>query len=543
MSILLVTLLYNCKQSTKQKTIEANNSEIQKLVDEYAEVTLKTDLSALSENQKLLLEKLIECSEIMDDLFWIEAIGVDKNSFLSTIEDTLTKQFAIINYGPWDRLNNEKPFIDGYGEKPEGAGFYPKDITEEEFEKLADTNKNSNYTFLRRDENSNLKVVWYHEEFSNEIEKAAKLLEEASELAEDEGFKKYLKLRAEALRTDDYLESDLAWMDMKNNIIDFVVGPIENYEDGFKGLKTAHNGQILIKDMEWTKKLEHFTAFLPKLQKDLPVEAMYKQEQPAAGDLNVYNVIYYGGDCNAAGKNIAINLPNDPRVHLAKGSRKLQLKNTMQAKFDKILIPIANLLIEESQLKHIKFDEAFFQNVMFHEVAHGLGIKYTIKDKKSVREAISEYYSAIEEVKADITGLYIITQLAEMGELKDKDLMDNYVTFLAGIFRSIRFGVSEAHGQSNLIQFYYFRDKNAFEFDSSTGKYKVNFENMKEAAKSLVEKIIVIQGNGDKAAAKSLVENATVIDDQLQVSLDKIAEANIARDIVFKQGKEILNLK
>ena len=541
MLIGIVAIIFAC-QGPKQDKQTEEKSEMQKLVDEYAEVELTADLSGLSENQKLLISKLIDCAEIMDGLFWRQAIG-DKNEFLSKITDPVAKKFAVINYGPWDRLKEETPFIEGYEEKPQTANFYPHDITEEEFEALKDTNKNSEYTFLRRDENGALKVVWYHEEYASEIEKAAKLLDEASELAEDDGFKNYLKLRATALRTSDYFASDLAWMDMKKNMIDFVVGPIETYEDGFRGIKASFNGQILLKDMEWTKKLEHFTEFLPKLQENLPVDAKYKQEKPGLGDLNVYNAIYYGGDCNSAGKNIAINLPNDPRVHLAKGSRKLQLKNVMQAKFELILVPIANLLIDENQQKNIKFDDAFFQNVMFHEVAHGLGIKNTLKDKKAVRDVIGEYYSAIEEAKADLGGLFIITKLAEWGELKDKDLMDNYVTFLAGIFRSIRFGASEAHGQSNLIQFYYFREHGAFEFNEETGKYKVNFDKMKNAVATLEGEILTIQGNGDKAAAKAMVEKALTIDQQLQASLDKVSDANIARDIIFKQGKEVLGIK
>lgn len=541
--VVILTSLYSCKQTVKQEANKTENSEMQKLVDEYAEVELSADLSYLSENQKLLIAKLIECSDIMDDLFWKDATGVSKEEFLSQIPDSLSRRFAEINYGAYDRLDNEKVFLSGFDSlKPKGANFYPKDITEEEFNALEDSNKNSDYTFIRRDKDGKLFVVWYHEEYAEQIEKAAKLLEEASELAEDEGFKTYLKLRATALRTDDYLESDLAWMDMKTNLIDFVVGPIETYEDGFRGIKASHNGQILLKDIEWTKKLEHFTALLPKLQESLPVDPEYKKEKPGLGDLNVYNVIYYAGDCNVAGKNIAINLPNDPRVHLAKGSRKLQLKNTMQAKFDKILVPIANLLIDESQTKHIKFEDAFFQNVMFHEVAHGLGIKNTIKDNKPVREVIGEYYSAVEEAKADLGGLYIVTKLAEMGELPGKDLMDNYVTFLAGIFRSIRFGASEAHGQSNLIQFYYFRDNGAFEFNAETGKYKVNFDKMKAAVESLEGTILKIQGDGDKAAAKAMLDKALSIDAQLQASLDKVANENIPRDIVFKQGKSVLGL-
>jgi hypothetical protein len=539
----VVILVAACNNPTKKEEVkEKELTEMQKLLTNYAEVELTADLSHLSANEKELIKKLIEASKIMDELFWHDAIG-DKEAFLSSIEDEDAKKYAMINYGPWDRLDGNIPFIESYGEKTPGANYYPQDITKEEFEAFADPNKNSWYTLIRRDEEGNLKCVWYHEEYAVEIEKAAKLLDEASELAEDEGFKNYLKLRAEALRTDDYLASDLAWMDMKDNKIDFVVGPIESYEDGFMGIKAAHSGQVLVKDLVWSKNIEHFNAILPDLQAGLPVDEKYKKESASSsGDMNVYYVIYYGGDCNSGSKNIAINLPNDPRVHEQKGSRKLQLKNAMQAKFETILVPIAELLIDESQMKHIKFEDGFFQNVMFHEVAHGLGVKYVINTKKSVREALQEYYSPIEEAKADIAGLYMVTQLYEMGEFPEKDLMDNYVTFLAGIFRSVRFGVASSHGKANMMEFYYLKEKGAFTKNEETGKYMVNFDKMKTAVAQMLNEIIVIQGNGDLESAKKWVDTKSSVDAELQKDLDEIAGAGIPKDIVFKQGVEVLGL-
>ncbi|PLX06630.1 MAG: Zn-dependent hydrolase [Marinilabiliales bacterium] len=527
---------------TKNEEQEQELTEMQKLVNNYAEVELTADLSHLSDNQKEMLKKLIEVADIMEELFWKDAIG-DKETFLASIEDEDARKYAAINYGPWDRLNGNEPFIEDFGPKPAGANYYPQDITEEEFEAFADPNKRSWYTLIRRNEEGELVCVWYHEEYAEQIEKAATLLEEAAELAEDEGFKNYLNLRAEALRTDVYLESDIAWMDMKNNMIDFVVGPIESYEDGFKGIKAAHSGQILVKDLVWSENIARFNALLPELQQSLPVAAEYKAEEAStSGDMNVYYVIYYGGDCNSGGKNIAINLPNDPRVHSAKGSRKLQLKNAMQAKFDKILVPIAELLIDESQLDHIKFEDGFFQNVMFHEVAHGLGIKYVLNSNVSVRDALEDYYSPLEEAKADITGLYLVTKLYEMGEFTEKDLMDNYVTFLAGIFRSVRFGVASSHGKANMLEFYYLQEKGAFVRNEETGRYSVNLEIMKEAVAELVNEIIVIQGDGNKAAAKEWIDTKSAVGPELQKDLDRINEAGIPKDIVFKQGAEVLGL-
>ncbi len=531
-----------CNGKTEKEDV-VELTEMEKLVQNYAVVELSADLSHLSENQKEMLRILIDVADIMDGIFWKSAYG-DKDALMAKLEgDEAAIQYALINYGPWDRLNANEPFIESYGPKPMGANFYPADITEEEFEAWGNPLKNSEYTLVRRDDDGNLITIWYHQAYADEINKAADLLEKAAELAEDAGFKNYLQLRAIALRTDEYLASDLAWMDMKDNLIDFVVGPIEHYEDRFKGARTAHNGQILLKDLEWSKNLEKYNAVLPGLQKGLPVPDEYKQETAAeSGDMNVYYALYYAGDCNAASKNIAINLPNDPRVHAAKGSRKLQLKNSMKAKFDKILVPIAELLIEEEYQKHIKFEDAFFQNVMFHEVAHGLGVRQTITGKGSVREALSEYYMPIEEAKADVAALYMVTQLYEQGEFEGKDLMDNYVTFLAGIFRSTRFGAASAHGKANMMQFNYLRAKGAFSKDEESGKYTVNFELMKEAIAEMLNKIIVIQGDGDYDAAKEWVETDGRMSEELQADLNRVNEAGIPKDIIFKQGKDVLGL-
>lgn len=475
----------------------------------YAPFTLTTDISHLSEKEKQLLPFLFEAAQLMEEIYWQQTIG-NKEAFLSRISDETTRKFAEINYGPWDRLNGNKPFIAGIGDKPKGANFYPADMTKEEFDSLQNPDKSSLYTLIRRNEDGSLRVVWYHEAYASKVKKAADLLKQAAALAEDSGLKKYLELRAEALLTDKYQESDFAWMDMKTSNIDFVVGPIENYEDALFGTKAAQESFVLIKDVEWSERLAHFAALLPELQKGLPVDQKYKNEVPGSdADLNAYDVVYYQGDCNAGSKTIAINLPNDEEVQLKKGSRKLQLKNAMKAKFDKILVPISDLLIDQSQRQYIKFD-AFFGNTMFHEVAHGLGIKNTLDGKGTVREALKEQYSAIEEAKADILGLYLVTKLYEMGELKEGEVMDNYVTFMAGIFRSVRFGAASAHGKANMLTFAHFSENGAFTYQEN-GTYMVNFDKMKLAVESLGGMILSLQGDGDYDKVKELISTKSVI--------------------------------
>jgi hypothetical protein len=318
------------------------------------------------------------------------------------------------------------------------------------------------------------------------------------------------------------------------------VGPIETYEDQLFGYKASHEAFILVKDTSWSNKLKRFAALLPALQKGLPVEARYKAEMPGTNsDLGAYDVIYYAGDCNAGSKTIAINLPNDEKVQMVKGSRRLQLKNAMQAKFDKIMIPIAGELFPTDQLKHVTFD-SFFSNTMFHEIAHGLGPVNTINGKGTIREALKEHYTTIEESKADILGLYLEKRLKEMDEI-DPDLMDSYNTFLAGIFRSIRFGAASAHGMANLIRYNYFKEMGAFSQDS-TGKYLVDFNRMTEAVNSLSSLILTIEGDGDYEKAASFINQYGVIDEKLRADLNKISEKDIPVDIVFEQGIAVLGL-
>ena len=535
---------YNDKQTLipSKKAFEASSSEyVNERLAIYAPFELTADISHLSEKEVEIVGILFKVARIMDGLFWQQTIG-GKADFIPAIADKSTKRFARINYGPWDRLNNNKPFIAGVGEKPKGANFYPADMTKEEFETFDDPNKTSLYTLIRRDENGSLKTVWYHEAYSCELQEASGLLKEAAALAEDPGLKKYLELRAEALVSDNYQPSDFAWMEMQNTNIDFVVGAIENYEDALFGYKAAYESFILLKDVEWSKKLEKFSAMLPDLQKGLPVDDEYKKDVPGSkADMNAYDVIYYAGDCNAGSKTIAINLPNDEEVHVKYGSRKLQLKNAMKAKFDKILLPISELLIDPDQRKHVTFT-AFFENTMFHEVGHAMGIKNTLNGKGTAREALKEQYSAIEEGKADIMGLYLVTKLYEMGELTEGEVMDNYVTFFAGIFRSSRFGAASSHGKANMMRFNYFKEHEVFTINED-GTYTVNFEKMQIAMVSLMQKILLIQGNGDYEAAKAWVEEAAMIPPDLQADLSRLNSSNIPVDITFKQGPTSIGLK
>lgn len=533
--------------TTAAATPSAAMDPIDQKLAKYTPVRLTTDVSTLSANERRMIPLLIDAAREMDAIFRMQAYG-NLDSLLAATPDPRVRRFIEINYGPWDRLDGNKPFVPDVGPKPAGANFYPAELTKAEFEGAvaeggarADSLQNL-YTLVRRDASGRLAAVPYHEAYAEHLQRAAAKLREAAKLAEDAGLRRYLELRANALLTDEFQPSDFAWLDMKNNTVDVVIGPIETYEDQMFGAKAANEAYVLVKDQDWSKRLARYAALLPGLQRALPVPAAFKRETPGTdSDLNAYDVVYYAGDSNAGSKTIAINLPNDEEVQLQKGTRRLQLQNAMRAKFDKILEPIAEQLIAPEQRQYVQFD-AFFENTMFHEVAHGLGIKNTVGGGGSVREALKERASALEEGKADVLGLWMVTQLAEQGELPEAELRDNYVTFLASIFRSVRFGASSAHGRANVARFNYFQQRGAFTRDPQTGAYRVDFERMREAVDALSEQILRFQGTGDYAGVGRFMEEYGQVDTGLQADLDRLATAGIPVDITFEQGTEVLGL-
>lgn len=527
----MASTLFACSSQQQESPMKAK-------VEEYAHVELKSDLvSGLNDKEKELVKIFFQVGEITDNLFWKQTFG-DKSK-LDTITDPYAKEFAMIHYGAWDRLDNNKPFLSGYGEKLDVCNYYPHDITAEEFEAFNDANKDSWYTVIRRNDDGSLKSVWYHEAYAEEIGRICALLEKAVTLAEDPGLKNYLEKRIEAFKTDDYLASDLAWMDMKDSKVDFVTGPIESYDDMFRETKTSYESFVLLKDEARSKDLAKFVSMLPALQKELPCAPEYKTFVPGtSSDLNVYDAVYYAGDCNAGSKTIAINLPNDERVHALKGTRRLQLRNSMKAKFDKILMPIGELIVTPEQQKYLNFD-AFFWNVTFHEVAHGLGVKQTINTNESVDAVMGTEKTSWEEAKADILGLFMVTKLVEMGEITNITAEDAIATYIAGILRSVRFGAASSHGKANMMCFNYMEKAGAFSRDAK-GQYVIDFQKAKEAMNGWAELILKTQGDGNvEFAAKYRAENGGITP-ALQADLDKINGAGIPRDITFIQGVDVL---
>ena len=530
--------------NTHAKEVTSSEDSLQRYVNEriaiYEKVKLSTNLNDLSATDRKILPLLIQAAQIMDDLFWKQAYP-QRDSLLSTIKDEKTKAFVWINYGPWDRLNGDKPFIAGIGTKPDGATFYPAGMTKAELERSDLKDKFNQYSVIQKDSTGKLTEIPYHVLFASELQNASSLLKQAALLTEDAGFKKYLNLRADALTSDDFTASDYAWLDMKTNNLDIIIGPIENYEDKLFNARASYESYVLVKDKVWSKRLAKYVAMLPQLQEGLPVDAKYKKEKPGTdSELNAYDVVYYAGDCNAGSKTIAVNLPNDEIIQQKKGTRRSQLKNAMKAKFDKILVPISKELIDKDQQQYINFD-AFFANVMFHEVAHGLGIKKTVTGKGFVKEALQEQYSWLEEGKADVLGLYMVTGLLKKGELEG-DLKTFYTTYMAGILRSVRFGAASAHGKANMQCFNFFKENGAF-IRNENGTYKVDFKKFETAMNKLSKLIITLQGNGDKAAVAKVQKENAVISPELQKDLDKLTQKGIPVDVIFEQGVDVLGVK
>lgn len=515
--------------------------QLQERIDQYKEVTLTADLSHLSDAERKLIPLLFSAADIIDDIFWMQSYG-SKNQLMEYMDDEYARAYALINYGPWGRLEGHTPFYPGFDDKPLGANFYPVDMTREEFDNWDEPGKESRYTMIRRAGDGSLVAIPYSQAFADWHGQIVTYLEQAAEVSDYEPFARYLRLLGEALQADEYQDAELAWMQMRRNNIDLVLRPFDTGEDRKFGYKAAHSAYIIIKDHEQSRRLERFISMIPKLQASLPVPDRYKQERPGDdSDIFVYNAIYYAGHCNAGPKIIALHLPQDTEIQQKTGTRSMQLRNVMKAKFDEILKPIGNLTIHSDQRDHVSFD-AFFHLTAFHEIAGGLGISNTVTGDGPVRNALREYHGVIDATVSDVTALYLITQLHEMGELSEKELHDAYVTSFASVKRSSRFGTAGAHGTAGMIRFNLFAREEAFSRCMDTDTYLVDFDNMKTAVEKIVKKLLVIQGDGDYDAAQELVQQYGSMSEVLQNDIDRINNENIPVDVVFKQGLRHLDL-
>lgn len=522
-------------------TVKAPKLTVPERVKEYATITLGTDISKLSEKEKQMIPLLISACKIMDEIFWLQAFG-PKDSLFSKLNNDDEKKLCEINYGPWDRLNDNEPFIENYGKKPIGAGFYPSDIKYLPFIDMKFEDKLSMFTVIKRADDGSLYTQPYKVAYELYLEKAADYLKQAAGFSEDKQFADFLKMRAEAFLSDDYYKSDLSWMDLTNNKIELIIGPIESEEDRFINTKTTYEAFLLIKDHEWSEKLKGYSSMVPEIKNQLGLDDKYKSQIVfTKADIGVFDAIYYGGYANAGAKSISINHPKDGRILMEKGNKKMQFKNAMQAKFDKIMKPISDILISENERPNVKFD-AFFINNLTYEMADAIVVKTTVNNKGPVKDALKDYFPTMNSLKADILNLFLLTKLHEKGVIKEVELLDNYVIFMANVLRSVRFGATYSQGSSNIICFNALQEMGAFSREEKTGTYSVNFEKMKDAINNFSSTIMKILTEGDYDAAKELIEGKGNMLPQLQKDITRISSAGIPTDIVFEQGTEVLGL-
>lgn len=489
---------------------------LKRKINQYAPIAIKYDSTLLSEKEKMVVKKLYQASKIMDDIF-LEQVYSKNAEIKKELEKAkgdeakLTLEYFNINMGPFDRLDHNKPFY-GTSTKPLGANFYPEDMTKEKFQSWLESHPEdkdkftSEFTVIRK-ENGKLIAVPYSENYMIYLSKASKLLKEAAELCDNPSLKKYLELRAKAFVTNDYYESDMAWMDLKDNKIEFIIGPYEVYEDELFNYKASFESFLTIKDPVESQKMEKFASYLADIEKNLPLDEKYKNSQRGSeSPIVVVQEIYSGGDTKAGVQTLAFNLPNDEKVRAAKGSKKVMLKNVHEAKFETLLLPIAKIVLDESQLPFVTFD-GFFNHTLMHEMSHGVGPGYiTVNGNKTeVKKELKETYSKLEECKADLLGMYNNIFMIEKGVYPKSFDKETWVTFLAGIFRSVRFGVNEAHGAGNAIIYNYLLENGGYEFDEAKQKVRVNFDKIYPALKDLANKILTIQATGDYEASKALI--------------------------------------
>jgi len=522
----LSLFLFGCEQKMDQPaegvTDETEGIEmVKETIAKFAPTELNYDANSLDERQKMVVKKLYEASKIMDEIF-LEQVYSKNNQIKADLMKQDTEQakeeleLFNIMFGPFNRLEHDAPFI-GTEKKPLGANFYPEDMTKEEFETWVKNNPKdekaftSEFTIIRR-EDGKLVAIPYSEYWKDILTEAAKLLKEAAEYADNPSLKRYLNSRADAFLSNDYYQSDMDWMDLKDHAIEIVIGPYEVYEDGMFNYKASFESFLTIKDPVESKKLDVFKQYLRDMEIHLPIPDQYKNfERGSESPLAVVNEIFTAGDTKSGVQTLAFNLPNDERVRKAKGSKKVMLKNVSHAKYDKLLIPIAETVLDPEQMKYVTFN-AFFTHTLMHEMSHGIGpgfIKIDGRDTE-VKKELKETYSTMEECKADILGMYNNIFMIEKGVFPETFENEIWVTFLAGTFRSVRFGINEAHGGGNAIIYNYLLEKGAYEYNPETKKVKVNFEKIRPALKDLANLILMIQANGDYKGAKDLIAKYVV---------------------------------
>lgn len=511
----------------------------------FTPVEIGADLSALPPNERQALDELVKAAQLFDGLF-LEQVWAGNTSLLARLaadeseEGRKRLHYFLINKGPWSRLDENEPFIDGVGPKPPQANYYPADATKEEVEAWMNTLKGADralavgfFSVIRRNSSGSLMAVPYSVEYQNTLNAVATHLRNAASLTTQPTLKRFLELRADAFASNDYYASDVAWMELDASI-EPTIGPYETYEDAWFGFKAGFEAFITVRDDAETTKLNVFGGELQGLEDQLPIDPKFRSPKIGAmAPMRVVNVVFSAGDGNRGVQTAAFNLPNDDRVIREMGSKRVMLKNTQEAKFKHVLTPIAQVAIAPADRGNVSFD-AFFTHILMHELMHGLGPQSVFGSNISAREALKDTYGALEEAKADISGLWALQRLADKGTISADVARTMYTTFLASSFRSIRFGLTSAHGRGQVLQLNYLLDNGAVVVNAD-GTFSIVADKIQEAVANLTRDIMTIQANGDYAAAQNLLKTMVVIRPEVQAVLDKLTGVPVDIEPKFRR--------
>jgi hypothetical protein len=534
---LIMLMTAGCSRQSTKPPVE---SPVSRMLRRFAPTELSGDLSKLSPGDRQALNKLIEAARFMDRLYirqvWSgnEAL-FDRLKLDMSVAGKERFQLLEIELSPWSSLDHDAAFVDGVPPRPPQADFYPPEMTREEFETWVGTlppeeqqKANGFFYTIRRGADRKLTAVSYSQEYRDLLQPAASLLNEAAKLTDNPSLQNFLVKRANAFLTNEYYDSDVAWMDL-DSPIELTIGPYETYMDKLFNYKAAFEAFVTLRNDAETSRLQKFSQYLQEIEDNLPIEKQYRNPKLGAlAPIRVVDEVYVGGEAARGVQTAAFNLPNDERVVRAKGSKRVMLKNVQEAKFKHVLVPIAGFVLNKDQAASLAF-EPFFSHILAHELMHGLGPQtITVAGKSTtVRQTMKELYSAIEEAKADIAGLFALQYLIDKGTLEKSMEQPLYVTFLASAFRSVRFGVDEAHGKGVALQFNYLTDAGAFQYEPATQTFKVNLEKVKGGVKRLTGEIMTLQAKGDYEAVKSMLEKYAVIRPEMKMILEKLSDVPV----------------
>ena len=521
--------------------------DIQDRLAQFAPTEITFDENLLNEEQKQVLEKLVMAAKAIDKIFWKQAshVGLEIQQDFENADHPAAKDFLrylTINFGPFDRLDENKPFI-GTDPKPAGAGFYPPDMTKEYFEGYVTGNPDmkqtleDTYTVVKK-QNDSLIAIPYNEAYKEDLEVVAKYLREAAEISTEEPFKAYLIQKADDLLANEWYKSDTLWIDLEGNLLEILIGPYEVYEDALFGLKAAYESFVYINDFEEMAKLKAYLDYLGEMQNLLPVEPKHKNAkiEGLASPLNVVLEVFAAGDTKSGVQTLAFVLPNEERIREEKGTKKVFLKNIQEAKFEKVLVPISKNVLTGEDSQHVSF-YAYFTETLLHEISHVFGSNYiTLEDgtETTVRKALADKYSAIEECKATIVGMHNVPFLIEKGLIPKESAQEIYTTYLADMFRSIRFGAHEAHGMGTLMQLSYHRKTGAFVYDAETQKFSIDMDKIEDSITEMAQKILILEGDGNYENAAAFIAEYGELDEVIQGLLDNLTDIPVDIQPIFK---------